>query len=268
MALPSPESGSTALVTGASSGIGEQLARQLAARGHNVTLVARRVELLETLADELREAHGIRADVFPLDLAEPTASERLWLGMQANGLEVEILVNAAGFGVYQAVVKSDLRREIEQVRVLVEAPVALMHRFLPGMVQRQRGAIINISSTSGFQALPYNAGYAAAKAYLLLYSEALRAEVRDAGVSVTAVCPGPVATGFQDASEPEFADKLPKLVWVSAEKVARKSLKAADRNKRLLIPGGPLVRLFFGPNRYLPAPLTLAVSKRLMATTT
>lgn len=266
MALPSPESGSTALVTGASSGIGEQLARQLAARGHNVTLVARRVELLEALAHELREEHGIRADVFPADLADAGARERLWLGIQANGLEVEILVNAAGFGIYKPVVDSDHRRELEQVRVLVEAPVDLMHRYLPGMVQRKRGAIINISSTSAFQALPYNAGYAAAKSYLLLYSEALRAEVRDDGVSVTAVCPGPVATGFQESSEAEFAEKLPKLVWVSAKKVAKATLKAADRNKRLVVPGGPHVKLFFGANRYAPAPFALAVSKRLMKT--
>jgi short-subunit dehydrogenase len=167
--------------------------------------------------------------------------------------------------VYEAFRSSSHARELEQVRVLVEAPMALAHRWLPGMVDRRGGAIINLSSTAGFQALPYNASYAAAKAYVLLLSEALHAEVREFGVTVTAVCPGPVPTEFQETSQATFAEKLPKLVWVSPERVAQDALAAAERSARVVVPGGPIVRAAFAPNRYAPRGLALAVSKRLMS---
>jgi short-subunit dehydrogenase len=265
MALPASSQTSTALVTGASSGIGEQIARQLAARGHHVTLVARRAELLEALAAQLRDEHGVDAVVAPCDLADAGARDQLVAAVADAGRDVEVLVNAAGFGVYEALVESSRERELEQVRLLVEAPLDLTHRYLPGMVQRGRGAVINLSSTSAFQALPYNAGYAAAKAHTLLLSEALWAEVRDDGVTVTAVCPGPVPTGFQAASDAAFAERLPKLVWVDAERVARDALAAADAGRRVIVPGGFFVRAAFSPNRYAPRRLALAVSKRLMA---
>jgi short-subunit dehydrogenase len=265
MALPAPSSTSTTLVTGASSGIGEQLARQLAARGHHVTLVARRTELLEALAARLRDEHGADAAVVACDLADADARDALAAAVEEGGRTVEVLVNAAGFGVYRAFVDSDRERELEQVRVLVEAPVDLTHRYLPGMVRRGRGAVINLSSTSAFQALPYNAGYAAAKSHTLLLSEALWAEVRDTGVTVTAVCPGPVPTGFQAASDAAFAEKLPKLVWADAARVARDALAAADAGRRVVIPGGPAVRAAFAPNRFAPRGVALAVSKRLMS---
>jgi uncharacterized protein len=257
VSVPAPREGATALVTGASSGIGEQFARQLSARGHHVTLVARGAETLERLAAELGSA-----DARPADLADAAARDGLAATIERD---VEILVNCAGFGIYTAFADSTRDLELRQVRLLVEAPLDLMHRYLPGMVARGRGAIVNVSSTSGFQALPYNAGYAAAKSHLLLLSEAVGAEVREHGVSVTAVCPGPVPTGFQEASDATFAEKLPKPVWVSAERVARDSLRAADRGRRVVIPGGPHVRAAFAPNRYAPRSLALAISKRIMA---
>jgi short-subunit dehydrogenase len=134
------------------------------------------------------------------------------------------------------------------------------------MVSRGRGAVINLSSTAGFQPLPFNAGYAAAKSHVLLLSEALSAEVKDAGVSVTAVCPGPVPTGFQAASGAKFAEKLPKITWVSPERVARDALRAAGKGKRVVIPGGPHVKLSFAPNRRFPTALSLPVTRRLMRT--
>jgi hypothetical protein len=258
MSLPEPREGSTALVTGASSGIGEQLARQLSARGHHVTLVARRQNLLEKLAAELGNA-GVQA----ADLAHQAQRDELFAAVERD---VQILVNCAGFGVYEPFTESDRDRELEQVRLLVEAVVDLTHHYVPGMVDRGRGAVINLSSTAGFQPLPYNAGYAAAKSHVLLFSEALASELKGTGVTVTAVCPGPVATGFQDASGAGFAERLPKLVWVPADKVARKALKAADRGKRAVVPGGPLVRAFFGPNRRIPSAISLPVSRRLMRT--
>jgi short-subunit dehydrogenase len=126
--------------------------------------------------------------------------------------------------------------------------------------------VINLASTSGFQPLPYNAGYGAAKAYVLSLSEAVSAEVRDRGVTITAVCPGPVPTEFQEVNDAAFAERLPKLVWVSPERVAADAIAAADRGKRVVIPGGPHVKAAFAPNRLIPTPVTLAITKRLMDT--
>jgi short-subunit dehydrogenase len=264
MSLPPPASDSIALVTGASSGIGEQYARQLSERGYRVAVVARREDRLAGLVAELGGAEC--AVAIPADLAAPDDRDRIAARLEELGAQVEILVNNAGIGIYQSFVKSGREAELNQLRVLVEAPVDLMSRYLPGMVERGRGAVINMSSTAGFQALPYNGGYAAAKAYLLLLSEAIHAEVRPHGVTVTAVCPGPVPTGFQEANDANyFADRLPKFTFVSPERVARDALAAADKGRISVIPGGPQVRAAFGPNRSLPRWLVLPISKRMMA---
>lgn len=264
MALPAPAVDSTALVTGASSGIGREFARQLAARGHGVTLVARRAERLEELAGELRDAHGVRAEVVPADLASADACEELTAEVERRGLTVEILVNNAGFGIYGPFGSAPLDREFEQLAVLIGAVVDLTGRVLPGMLARGRGAIINTASTAGFQALPGNTNYAACKSFVLLHSEGLREEVRKQGVTVTAVCPGPVRSGFQETSEPHFADGLPKFVWATPERVARDGLRAAEKGRRSVIPGGLGPRLFFGMNRRFPSALSLPVSRRIM----
>jgi short-subunit dehydrogenase len=264
MSLPPPSPESLALVTGASSGIGEQFARQLSERGHRVAIVARREDRLAKLAEELGGPD--RAVVIAADLAASDDRDRLAARIDELGARVEILVNNAGFGVYAPFIESGRDRELQQVRVLIEAVVDLMGRYLPGMVQRGRGAIINMSSTAGFQALPYNAGYAAAKAHVLLLSEGVHAEVKDRGVSVTAVVPGPVRTGFQEASDASyFVERLPKFTFVSPERVARDALDAADRGRISVIPGGPHVRAVFGPNRKMPRWLSLPVSKRMMS---
>lgn len=199
------------------------------------------------------------------DLAVPEDRDRLAARLEELGATVEILVNNAGFGVFSAFAESEREQELKQVRVLVEAVVDLTARYLPGMVERGRGAIINVASTSGFQALPYNAGYAAAKSHVLLLSEAIHAEVQEQGVTVTAVCPGPVPTGFQDAADAAYFQKrLPKFTHVSAERVARDSIAAAEKGKISVIPGGPQVRAAFAPNRKAPRWLALPISKRLM----
>lgn len=264
MSLPEPSSDSIALVTGASSGIGEQFARQLSERGYRVALVARRQEQLDQLASQLGGPD--RAVAIPADLTVDADRDRLAERIEQLGARVEVLVNNAGYGVYQPFAESGREKEVQQLRLLAEAVVDLMARYLPGMVERGRGAIINMSSTAGLQALPFNAGYSAAKAHVLFLSEAVHAEVKDSGVSVTAVCPGPVPSGFQEASDAGyFAERLPKMTFVSPERVARDALRAADRNKISVIPGGPHVRVAFGPNRRLPRWLVLPVSRRLMA---
>jgi short-subunit dehydrogenase len=133
------------------------------------------------------------------------------------------------------------------------------------MLTRGRGAIVNVSSTAAFQALPGNGTYAAGKAWVLLHSEALHEEVKGRGVTVTAVCPGPVRSGFQEASQPLFADRLPKFVWRDPDRVARDGVRAVERSKRSVIPGGMLVKMFFGFNRVAPAWLALPVARRMMS---
>jgi short-subunit dehydrogenase len=263
MSLPDPAPDSIALVTGASSGIGEQFARQLSQLGHRVALVARREERLRELAEELGGPD--RAAVITADLASPEDRDRLAERIGELGTDVEILVNNAGYGIFKPFAQSGLEDEVRQLRVLSEAVVDLMARYVPSMVKRGRGAVINVSSTAGFQALPYNAGYSAAKAHVLVLSEAVHAEVKDQGVTVTAVCPGPVPSGFQEASDADyFVERLPKFTFVEPERVARDAIRAAAQGRISVIPGGPQVRLALGPNRKLPRWLTLPVSKRLM----
>jgi uncharacterized protein len=266
MSIPPPQDGSIALVTGASSGIGEQFARQLSARGHRVALVARRQERLSELAREL----GGQDRAVPLAVDLSVAEGRDWLASRLDelGAQVDVLVNNAGYGIYRPFAETGREQELAHLRLLVEAVVDLMARYLPPMVRRGRGAVINMSSSAGLQPLPYNASYSAAKSYVLMLSEAVHEEVADRGVTVTAVMPGPVPSGFQEASDADyFAARLPKFAFVSPERVARDALQAADSGRISVIPGGPHVKLAFGPNRRLPRAIVLPVSKRLMTRT-
>jgi short-subunit dehydrogenase len=264
--LPPPSDSTTALVTGASSGIGEQFARGLARRGHGVTLVSRRADVLERLAEELSSEHGVRADHVAADLADAAQRDALAEEIARRGREVAVLVNCAGFGIYGPFVTNGRERELQQVRVLVEAVVDLTSRYLPAMVERDSGAVINVSSTAGIQPLPHNASYAAAKSYVDFLGDAIHSELQGTGVTVTTVLPGPVRSGFQEASDAgHFADRMPGIVFASPERVAEDGLKAAERGKRSVVPGGPQVRAAFRPNRFVPRRMVLAVSKRMMA---
>jgi uncharacterized protein len=265
VALPPPAADSTALITGASSGIGREIARELARRGHGVTLVARRGERLQELADDLADRHAVRAEVVGADLSEAGERAELAAEIERRELTVEVLVNNAGFGIYEPFGVSDRERELEQVRLLVEAVVDLDARFLPGMLTRRRGAIINLASAAGFQPLPGNGTYAASKAFVLFHSEALHEEVRRRGVTVTAVCPGPVETEFLETSQPLFAKRVPKRYWLSPERVAADAVLAAERGRRTVVPGGPRFEALFAPNRVLPARVTLPITRLLMS---
>lgn len=235
MSLPEPSQNSIALVTGASSGIGAELARGLARRGHNVGLVARRRERLEELAASLGD---VRAEVLPCDLEDASSRDDLASRVEQLGLEVEVLCNNAGFGTYDDFASLDRERELSEVRTNVEAVVDLTGRWLPGMVSRRRGAVLNTASTSAFQPIPGNATYAASKAFVLSFSEALHTEAAGSGVTVTALCPGPVKTEFQEVSDAEdFAAKLPKPLWVDAPDVAEKALRGLERGARVVTPG-------------------------------
>jgi uncharacterized protein len=240
MALPAPSADRTCLVTGASSGIGAEIARLLAMRGLGVTLVARTESRLRSLADELASAHGVRAEVVAADLADEPARNRIETELGERGLGVNVLVNNAGFSTSGPVHRSDPHREVEMVRTDVEAVVHLCSLFLPAMVERRSGAVLNVASTAAFQPLPGQAGYGAAKAFVLSYSHALRGELRPTGVTVTALCPGPVSTGFQAAagmSGEEFDEALPRFMWVPAAEVAKAAVAGMDANRAVVIPG-------------------------------
>jgi len=240
MALPPPSPTSTALVTGASSGIGAELARELARRRHGVTLVARRRSRLEALAAELADAHGVRTEVLDADLTDADARAGLLDEIATRGLDVDVLVNNAGFSTTGPVHRSDRRREVAMVRTDVEAVADLCSLVLPGMVGRGRGAVLNVASMAAFQPLPGQAGYAACKAFVLAYSQAVRAELRGTGVSLTALCPGPVRTEFAVTAgftEEEAEASLPRFMWLSAAQVARTAVAALDQGRAVVIPG-------------------------------
>ncbi|MDR3649377.1 MAG: SDR family oxidoreductase [Acidimicrobiales bacterium] len=240
MALPPPSPTTTALVTGASSGIGADLARELAARGHGLTLVARREDKLKALAAELHDRKGVRTEVVALDLTDPTARGGLPATLAERGLSVDVLVNNAGFSTTGPVYRSDREREMAMIRTDVEAVVDLCSIFLPGMVERGRGAVLNVASTAAFQPLPGQAGYGASKAFVLSYSRSVRAELRGTGVTLTVLCPGPVRTEFAETAgftTEESESSLPEIMWLPAAEVARVAVAGLEQGKVVVIPG-------------------------------
>jgi uncharacterized protein len=238
LALPPPAPSSTCLVTGASSGIGAEIARALARRGHGATLVARRAERLEDLASELREAHGVRVELLAADLGKARARARMLGALEELGLEVEVLVNSAGFGTGGRFHELDAERELEMVRVNVEAVVDLCGHFVPAMAARRRGAVLNLASTAAFQPLPRQATYGATKAFVLSFTDALHADLHGTGVTATSLCPGPVRTEFADtAGIGDEAESVPGLFWTDADFVAEEGVRGMENGRRVVVPG-------------------------------
>ncbi|MBV9606489.1 MAG: SDR family oxidoreductase [Solirubrobacterales bacterium] len=269
MSLPKPTSSTAALVTGASAGIGSEIARLLAQRGHTLVLVARRKDRLTALADELSEEYGVRVETIAADLGKPTPRGKIPGRIEELGLQIEILINNAGFATGgEPFHEAEPDRELEQVRVDVEAVVALTSAFLPGMVKRGRGAILNVASTAGMQPIPYSAGYAAAKAYVLSFSEAIHQEVRGHGVTVTALAPGPVETdfwqiaGWETSSGKSFERAVPGTL-ISPAQAASAAVEGLDRGERVVVPGLP-IRAAMLASRYIPHMLKLPALERFM----
>jgi uncharacterized protein len=257
VSLPDPSPTQAALVTGASAGIGREIARELAQRSHSLVLVARRKAKLEEVAAELTERHGVRVETIACDLGKPASRARLQGQITRLGLDISVLVNNAGFATGGPFHLADAERELEQVRLLVEAVVALTSTFAPGMAERRSGAILNIASTAGMQPMPFSAGYSAAKAYVLAFSEALHYELRPRGVTVTALAPGPVKTAFWDIAGWEtsgggkFEDTVGKPVMISPEAAARAAVEGVEHGRRVVVPGLP-VRAAMEASRLLP----------------
>jgi short-subunit dehydrogenase len=244
----------TALITGASSGIGEEFARQLAARGYDLILVARRKDRLEQLAEEV----PTKATVIESDLA--AEADKLPAKVKRRRLQVDLLVNNAGFGTRGHFIEIDGKRDAELVRLNCEAVITLTHAFLPAMVERNSGGVITVASTAGMQPLPYETTYGASKAFAISFMEALSMELREAEVKCLVVNPGPVKTEWQAvAGYDENTRVVPGMI--SAEQCVRDSLRAYDRGKRSVIPGRLMpwvMRSTIGPK-----PVKLRVTERI-----
>ena len=226
----------TTLITGASSGIGAAFARKFATLGRNVFLVARSEDKLITLCNELGRLSGVRAQYFALDLTAPDAPARLFEEVQRRELNIDLLVNNAGFGSMGYFDKLSVQHESEMIELNIRALVELTHLFLVPMRERKQGAIINVASTAGFQPVPFMATYAATKAFVLSFSEALWEENRPFGVQVMALCPGVTETNFFEAAQMESP---PMRYSQTPEEVVETALRGLNRKKGAVISGWP-----------------------------
>jgi short-subunit dehydrogenase len=243
---------STALITGASGGIGKAFAQELAARQTNLVLVARSEAKLHQLAQELQEKYKIQVDVIVKDLTEADAAAAVFDITKSKGLTIDLLINNAGFGDYGDFAQRDGERQVKMVQLNVLALVDLTHKFLPLMRQRRSGSIINVSSIAAFQPIPYLSVYAASKAFVLSFSEALWAENRDYGIRVLVVCPGPTETSFfTEAKFPTaFTSKTNKIS--TPEEVVNDALNALGKGVSTVISGNLLSKIITNMPRFLP----------------
>ena len=235
-ATASASSGQVALVTGASSGLGCELAKLFAADGHDLVLVARRRDRLEALGEELSAAHEVNCRVIALDLTERAAPAKLFEEVASAGLAIEFLVNNAGFGSNGAFAELDVERELEMIDLNVRALVHLCRLFAPPMIKRGSGRILNLGSTAGFQGGPFMATYYASKAFVNHFSEALHHELAPSGVSVTVSCPGATATEFGEVSGNDKSKLFASSV-ATAEDVAKHAYRSMMKGKRMAVPG-------------------------------
>jgi uncharacterized protein len=226
----------TALVTGASSGIGLALSRILAKNGFDVVLVARTASKLQDAAKELQKS-GVSADVIASDLSRPNAAADIVAELKRRNIEIEILVNNAGYGLAGPFVDNDLQRELDMIQVNIVALTQLTKLLLRPMVTQKRGRILNVASTAAFQPGPLMAVYYATKAYVLSFSEAIADELRDSGVTVTTLCPGPTQTGFAEIANMTQSRLFTLMRPMSSEDVARAGYRGMMSGKRIVIPG-------------------------------
>jgi len=255
--------GKTALITGASSGIGTELARLHAAEGGDLVLVARRKEALDALKKELEEAHGITATVVAVDLAEAGAAERVFAATEEAGLVIDILINNAGFGGHGKFHERDLADDRSMMQVNMVALVDLTHLYLQGMVSRKSGKILHVASTAGFMPGPLQAVYYATKAFVISFSQAISEELSGSGVTSTALCPGAVDTGFVAASNLEGAALFQKP-GASPESVAACGYEAMSKGDLVKINEPSLNFMLGWVVPLLPRRLVLKISRKTM----
>ncbi len=254
--------GKTALVTGASSGIGRELSKLLAADGYNLVLVARSGQKLDELAAELGRAGKINATALAKDLSDPAAPDEIFKTLQAQSITIDVLINNAGFGARGPFAQNDWADEMGMLQVNAIALTRLTKLFLPGMVKRGSGKIMNVGSTGSFAPGPSMAVYCATKAYVLSFSEALASELKGTGVTVTALCPGVTLTGFQARANVENIRML-RGGGMSARQVAEIGYRAMKRGTPVVIPGAWNWLMIFS-TRFIPRSLMTSMSKQLM----
>ena len=255
--------GCNTLITVASAGIGREFARQLAGRAKSLILIARREQKLNELRDELNQRYpNVAVSVLKTDLADPAQLNELLAWLNHKGIDVDLLINNAGLGDSGAFSTSDPIRNEQMTLVNIVALTMLTRHLLPRMIARRCGGILNVSSSAGFLPIPDFAVYAATKAYVTSFSEALRAELRGIGVSVCSLCPGPVHTEFQEVAKRPGAqpDTGPEFVFVSAEEVVRDALAALEADRPLVIPGFPM-KLGMFLVRITPMPILRLLSR-------
>ncbi|WP_320669716.1 SDR family NAD(P)-dependent oxidoreductase [Patulibacter defluvii] len=261
MSLPKPRPDGAALVTGASSGIGADLARELARRGHGLILVARRADRLEELAEELRQDHGVRVDVLPADLSERDGRNDLLGRIAGLGLEVDVLLNNAGYGLSGRFIELDAERQDQMIRLNVEAVHHLARAIAPGMAERKAGAILLLASVAAFQPVFGMSDYAATKAFVLSLGETLHEELKSRGVTVTTLCPGPVKTEFWEVAGGAQGAAGAKPMWTTSDKVAREAVEGLEKGARVVVPHAPVKAAALG-GRYTPRSILLPLMKK------
>lgn len=255
----------TALITGASAGIGAVFAQELAARQTNLVLVARSEAKLQQLAQQLQEQYKIQVDVIVQDLTEPKAAKTVFDIVTEKSLTIDLLINNAGFGEYGDFAELDGERQVKMIQLNILALVDLTHQFLPAMRQRRSGNIINMCSVAAFQPMPYFSVYAASKAFILSFSEALWAENRSYGVHVLAVCPGPTETNFfQEAGFPSTLVNVAAANYTPTIVVVSDALKAVEKQHPSLIPGNIGNQLIANLHRFLPREALATLWKNLL----
>jgi uncharacterized protein len=256
----------TALVTGASGGIGEDLARELAARQYNLVLVARSADKLEALGQELRQKYGIESTIIAMDLSTPDAAERLNKELETRQLSIDVLINNAGFADYGEFWNLDGNKTAQMLHLNITTLTMLSRTLLPGMVARKKGRIMNVASTAAFMPGPLMSVYYASKNYVLALSEGLSEELAGTGVTVTALCPGPVETGFQARAAMENSKLLknPMNPMMASHEVAKQGIAALERGQRVIIPGTMNQLLAMVP-RWLPRAIVPRMVKNAQA---
>src|SRR5215470_5352963 len=252
--------GKTALVTGASYGIGEAFARRLAADGANVIVTARSRDRLDALAGGLRSRYGVDITVIEADLARTSGPGVIYNATEGRGRRVDLLINNAGFGAVGDFAEIPLERQLEMIQVNVTALVELSHLFLQPMIKRRAGSIVQVASTASFQGVPYSSTYSATKAFILNFSEGLWAECREHGVRVLALCPGPTATHFQAVAGTSHRRNPEKMQ--TPEEVVEAGLRALAKNRSVAISGFGN-KLMVGAERFVPRNLVTRIAARL-----
>ena len=253
----------TALITGASYGIGATFARELAARKTDVILVARSEDKLQQLATELENREGIKAEAIVQDLTEAAAGTKLFETVKQKELRVDLLINNAGFGDYGTFADRELHRQLDMVQLNIKVLVELTYLFLKEMRERGSGSIINVSSIAGFQPMPYISVYAASKAFVLNFTEGLRAENKDTGVRIQALCPGPTESNFfENASFPRSVVASSSQNYASSEEVVRESLDALEKDISNVVAGGFANQVIVNLHRFFPRNVLISMVEK------